>query len=377
MGRAGVSGALSGLRVLELGAIGPVPFAATMLADHGATVLRITSGKPDLGVVEPGKATHLRGRPTVALNLRDEQNRATFLTLVESADVLLEGFRPGVLERLKVGPETLLERNPRLIIGRMTGWGQDGPMATQAGHDINYIAVAGALRNFARLGERPVPPVNLVGDYGGGAMYLLFGVLAALWQVDRGGCGQVVDAAMVDGAASLMGLVYSMAGQGLWPGPPGTNLLDTGAPFYDVYACADGEYVAVGCLEPAFYAEFLAGLAVDPQTLPAQYDPAGWPTLRATFAEALGAQPRSHWEQVFGGTDACVTPVLSMAEAPKHEHLVVRQSFDHSAGVVAPGVAPRLSATPGRAGDVAGAASPAELADWGLSPEVISRLRPA
>jgi alpha-methylacyl-CoA racemase len=367
-----VSGALAGLRVLELPAIGPVPFAATMLADHGASVLRITGNRPDLSVADPARATHLRGRPALPLDLRAEPER--FLALAARADVVLEGFRPGALERLGLGPQALLAANPRLVVGRMTGWGQDGPLATTAGHDITYIAVAGALGSFARPGARPVPPLNLVGDYGGGAMMLLFGVLAALWESRRSGCGQVVDAAMVDGAAALMGLIWSFRGQGLWPGPAGTNLLDTGAPFYDTYVCADGGFVAVGCLEPQFYAAFLAGLGLDLADLPHQYDAAGWPVLRETFARVLGARPRSHWEAVFNGTDACVAPVLTMAEAPNHPHLAARQVLVDDGSGTAPAAAPRLSRTPGRAGAVDPAADPVPvLRSWGVAESEIAR----
>ncbi len=344
------SGALAGLRVLEMPAIGPVPYAAMMLADHGADVLRITGPRLDVSVVDRSRATHLRGRPALDLDLRAEEGRATLLELVESADVLLEGFRPGVLERLCLGPDVLHERNPGLVVGRMTGWGQQGPRSAQAGHDINYIAVAGVLRHCARDGERPVPPLNLVGDFGGGSMFLLFGVLAALWERQRSGHGQVVDAAMVDGAASLMGLIHSMAGQGLWPGSPGRNLLDTGAPFYDVYRCADGEYLSVGCLEPQFYALFLEGIGLADAGLPAQFDARGWPTLRDAFAQAIGSQSRDHWAEVFAGTDACVAPVLTMAEAHGEEHMRARGTFTVESGVTAPAPAPRLSRTPGEAG---------------------------
>lgn len=362
-------GALAGLRVIELPAIGPVPFAATMLADHGAQVLRIAGSRPDFSAPDPQRATHLRGRPCLTLDLRDPADRDRLLAAVEAADVVLDGFRPGVLERLELAPDALLARNPRLVVGRMTGWGQTGPLARRAGHDLTYVAVAGALRHMARAGERPVPPLNLVGDYGGGAMYLLFGVLAALWEAQRSGRGQVVDAAMVDGVGSLMGLIYSLSGQGLWSGAPGENLLDTGAPFYDVYPCSDGEYVAVGCLEPQFYAEFLAGLGLAGRDLPEQYDRAGWPTLRRTFAEALAARPRAHWESVFAETDACVAPVLSMSEAQQHPHLVDRGTFTTQAGVPAPAAAPRLSRTPGAAAPMDAGGPDELLRAWGVPEE--------
>lgn len=363
-------GALAGLRVIELPAIGPVPFAATMLADHGADVVRIAGQRPDYSAVDPQRATHLRGRPALSLDLRASADRATLLALVQRADVLLDGFRPGVLERLGLAPEDLLDHNPRLVIGRMTGWGQTGPLAPRAGHDITYLAVAGALRHFARAGEAPVPPLNLVGDYGGGAMYLLFGIFAALWEAQRSGRGQVVDAAMVDGASSLMGLIYSLAGQGLWNEGPGENLLDTGAPFYDVYRCADGEYVAVGCLEPQFYEEFLRGVGLADAGLPAQYDRAGWPRLREAFASALACRPRSHWDAVFAGTDACVAPVLSMAQAQQHPQMVARGAFTDAAGVPAPAAAPKLSRTPGSAGPIMAEAEASDvLRSWGIARE--------
>jgi alpha-methylacyl-CoA racemase len=361
-----MTGALAGLRVIELPAIGPVPFAAAMLADHGAQVVRITGNRPDVSVADPDRATHLRGRPSIALDLRDDNDRRVLLAMVGRADILLDGFRPGVLERLGLAPETLQETNPRLVVGRMTGWGQDGPLAQRAGHDLTYLAVSGALRHFARAGERPVPPLNLVGDYGGGAMFLLFGVLSALWEAQRSGRGQVVDAAMVDGVASLMGLVYSMAGQGMWPGGPGQNLLDTGAPFYDVYQCSDGEYVAVGCLEPQFYAAFLAGLGLAAADLPHQFDPSGWPRLRQVFAQTLLQQPRDHWDEVFRDTDACVAPVLSMSEAPSHPHMVARGAFTTINGAVAPSAAPKLSRTPGRPGAMADRDRSEVLTDWGV-----------
>ena len=368
-------GALAGLRVLELPAIGPVPFAATMLADHGASVVRITGPRADLSVADPARATHLRGRPALFLDLRDPDGREGLLDLAAHADVLLEGFRPGTLERLGLGPDVLQAANPRLVVGRMTGWGQDGPLAQTAGHDITYIAVAGALRSFARRGERPVAPLNLVGDYGGGGMFLLFGVLAALWEAQRSGRGQIVDAAMVDGTASLMGLVWSMRGQGMWPNGPGENLLDTGAPFYDTYECRDGGYLAVGCLEPQFYAAFLAGLGLDADPdLPPQFDVPRWPLLRDRLAARIAEHPRAHWEAVFAGTDACVAPVLDLDEAPQHPQLAARGVLVDDGSGTAPAPAPRLSRTPARAGAVDPGADPVPvLRSWGVEEALLAR----
>jgi len=368
------AGALHGLKVVELAAIGPVPFAATMLADHGASVLRIKAPGPELGVVDPDLATHLRGRATAEVDLRRESGRDVVLSLLRDADILLEGSRPGAMERRGLAPEVLWAANPRLVIGRMTGWGQDGPRAMRAGHDLNYLGVSGALRQMARAGQAPVPPLNLVADFGGGAMFLLFGVLAAVWESQRSGRGQVVDAAMVDGAVNLMGLIYSMRAQGMWPGEPGENLLDTGAPFYDVYATSDGRFVAVGCLEPQFYAAFLAGLGLAAADLPDQYDTTGWPLLRKTFAEHLGRRSRAHWTDVFAETDACVTPVWGMDEAPHDPHMAERGSFVDVAGNPAPAPAPRMSRTPPHAGPVTGLpGDAAALATWGVPAHIVDR----
>lgn len=359
-------GALQGIRVVELDAIGPVPFAATMLADHGADVLRIRSPrKSTVGLGEQG-VPHLRGRPAVTVDLTSQPGQALLLDLLDRADVLLEGSRPGVLERLGLAPTLLLERNPALVVGRMTGWGQSGPRASTAGHDINYLAVAGALRHMARDGETPVPPLNLVADFGGGAMFLLFGVLSALVERQRSGRGQVVDAAMVDGVASLMSLIYSLRAQGMWDRPPGQNLLDTGAPFYDVYPTADGGYLAVGCLEPKFYALFLQGLGLGEAELPAQYDRAGWPELRARFAERIAQRDRQEWAETFEGTDACVTPLWDMVEAPHDPHLIARDTFAPGEPLM-PGIAPRLDRTPGAVGAVSGLPDArSALQRWGV-----------
>ena len=338
-----MTGPLTGLRVIELAGIGPGPFAAQLLARMGASVIRVqragTEGfDPSGGVSAGGRAQ------VVSLDLKEPAGRDAVLSLVTDADVLMEGFRPGVMERLGLGPSVCLSRNPRLVYARLTGWGQDGPLAQRAGHDINYIALAGALGCFARDGQPPAPPLNFVGDFAGGSLFLLFGVLAALFERSRSGLGQVVDAAMIDGVASLMGFVYELRSSGMWGGPPGSNLLDTGAPFYDVYRCADGGFVAVGCLEPQFYAAFLRGLGLADEDLPHQYDPAGWPVLRARFTEVLASRPRDEWAAVFADTDACVTPVLTMDEAPIHPHNAARATYQPAdGGGWTPTPAPRFS----------------------------------
>ncbi|WP_181781998.1 CaiB/BaiF CoA transferase family protein, partial [Pseudonocardia pini] len=269
--------------------------------------------------------------------------RATALALVERADVLVEGFRPGVTERLGLGPEDCAARNPRLVYARMTGWGQQGPLADRAGHDITYLAVTGLLDSIGRAGAPPTVPLNLVGDFGGGSLYLVVGVLSALLERERSGHGQVVDAAIVDGASHLASAIWTLHGSGRWKGPRGTNRLDSGAPFYDVYATADGGHMAVGAIEPQFYALLLAGLGLDPADLPAQDDPAGWPELRETLATAFAARTRAEWTAVFEGTDACVAPVVTLSEAPRHPHLAARGTLAEHDGIVAPAPAPRFS----------------------------------
>lgn len=363
-------GPLRGLRVIELNAIGPVPFAAGLLADLGADVLRIESPAGQLDLVDEDRAVHLRGRSTVTLDLREPQALAVARELIATADIVLEGFRPGVMERLGLDPSELVRENPQLIVGRMTGWGQEGPLAHRAGHDIDYIAAAGALRAFGRVGESPVPPLNLVGDFGGGAMFLLVGVLAALWERQQSGKGQIIDAAMVDGTAYLMMLIQSLAGQELWSSEhPGTNLLDTGAPFYDVYRCSDGEFVAVGCLEPKFFDEFAAGIGLDGDA-PAQYDRAQWPRLRRLIDDRIATKTRAEWEALFADTDACVAGVRTMTEAAVHPHLAARGTYLSEPPLQA-APAPRFSRTPGRAVPRRDKIHGAEaLTEWGIEAEL-------
>jgi len=363
-----LSGPLTGLRVVELAGIGPGPHAAMVLADLGADVVRVE--RPGKGFDPTGaNGDHLlRNRRSVAADLKSDEGRELVLRLVAKADVLLEGLRPGVTERLGVGPEQCHAVNPGLVYGRMTGWGQDGPLAPRAGHDLNYISITGALHAMGRAGEPPAPPLNLVGDFGGGSMFLVAGVLAALWERQRSGRGQVVDAAMVDGASVLMQMMWAFRGAGAWSDERASNLLDGGAPFYDTYTCADGGYLAVGCLEPQFYAEFLKGLGLDGEDLPGQGDRAGWPRLRARFTEVIVSKTRDEWAEIFAGTDACVTPVLSFEEAAAHPHLAARESIISVDGVAQAAPAPRFSRTPAakpKPPREPGADTAVVLKDWG------------
>lgn len=311
-----------------------------VLADLGADVVLIQ--RP--GLLPPRMPDHeLRGRRIVEANLRSPEGLALALDLLDRADVLLEGFRPGVTERLGLGPEVVLERNPRLVYGRMTGWGQDGPRAQQAGHDLNYISRTGLLNAVGRADEVPSPPLNLFGDFGGGSMYLVTGVLAALLERGNSGQGQVIDAAMVDGALSLSAMIWAFRGTGGWNDNRGSNYLDSGAPFYEVYPTADGRYLAVGSIEPQFYAQLLDGLGLDPESLPSQHDPAGWPQLKQIFAERIAERTMAEWEEVFDGTDACVSGVLTFAEAAHDAHIAARGSLVEVDGVVQPRPAPRFS----------------------------------
>ena len=366
-------GPLVGLRVIELAGIGPGPHAAMLLADLGADVVRVERPSGGLQLAPRENDQMLRGRRSVALDLKDPSDRETLLRLVERADVLVEGLRAGVTERLGVGPADCHARNPRLVYARMTGWGQHGPLADRAGHDINYLALTGVLHAVGHAGGKPVPPLNLVGDFGGGSMFLVVGVLAALWERERSGAGQVVDAAMLDGVSVLAQMFWSLRACGLWSDERGRNLLDSGAPFYDTYACADGRYVAVGALEPQFYAALLEGLGLTGQDLPGQLDLAGWPVLRGRFTEVFASRSRDEWVAVFEGTDACVAPVLSFAEVPSHPHIAARGTVIDLDGVPQAAPAPRFSRTfPDRPTPPPhpGADTAAVLADWDVVPPV-------
>jgi alpha-methylacyl-CoA racemase len=370
------SGPLTGLRVVELAGLGPAPYACMLLAELGADVVRVDRPGGGSLIVAPEKDALNRSRPSVAVDLKSPGGRDVLLRLIDGADVLVEGLRPGVLERLGVGPDEALARNPRLVFARMTGWGQDGPLAQRAGHDINYLGLTGALHAIGPA-DRPVPPLNIGADFGGGSMFLLVGILAALFERATSGRGQVVDAAMVDGASSLVTMVYGMLGAGLWQDRRAANLLDGGAPFYDTYACADGGHVAVGALEPQFYAALLEGLGL-PDDLPgAQYDVAHWPEHRRRFAAAFASRTRDDWAAAFEGTDACVTPVLGLEEAPAHPHLAARGTFVEQDGTALPGPAPRFSRTPGAVRGAArrpGADTRAVLSDWGFSADEVGEL---
>lgn len=338
-------GPLAGIRVLELAGLGPAPHAALMLADLGADVVRVQRPGPP-GALDPDPT--LRGRRIVTANLKDPKDLASIRALAVKADILIEGFRPGVAERLGLGPDTFTADNPRLIYGRMTGWGQDGPWAHRPGHDINFIAATGVLNAVGPADGPPLPPLNLVGDFGGGSMFLITGLLAALVERTNSGCGQVVDAAMLDGTLTLAHSVWSMRAAGDWTDERGANVLDGGAPYYDCYLTADGGYMAVGAIEPQFYQALLDGL--DLQEAPDRDDRTQWPHLRAQFAEAFASRTRADWESVFDSLDACVTPVLAFDEVAVHPQVAHRQALDDRDGVLQPGAAPRLSRTPNRPG---------------------------
>ena len=362
-----MAGPLQGLKVVEIAGIGPGPFAAMLLADLGAEVLRVD--RPGGGALSLGERDVLnRGRRSVAVDLKHPGGAEVVLRLAARADVLIEGYRPGVAERLGIGPQPCLERNPRLVYGRMTGWGQDGPLAPRAGHDIAYIALTGALHAIGRAGGPPQVPLNLVGDFGGGSLYLVVGLLAAVWEAARSGRGQVVDAAIVDGTAHLSAILHGFSSLGLWRAERGTNLLDTGAPFYDVYETADGRHMAVGAIEPQFFAELVERLGIA-HLVPDQNDRQQWPLLRQLLADVFATRTREEWTKVFEGSDACVAPVLSAKEAPSHPHLAARGTLVERDGLTQPAPAPRFSRTPAELGlppCAAGADTREALAEWGF-----------
>ena len=354
-------GPLTDLKVIEFAGIGPGPMCAMLLADLGATVLRIDRTTPsDLGVQRDARFNLLlRSRKAIPLDLKRPDATAFALRLIERADALIEGFRPGVMERLGLGPDVCLARNPRLIYGRVTGWGQDGPLAQAAGHDINYIALTGALHAIGRAGGPPAVPLNLIGDFGGGALYLAFGIMCGCYEARRSGKGQVVDAAMIDGIASLMTSIHGLLAEGRWRHERGSNITDSGAPFYDVHICGDGQYISLGPIEAKFYAELLRRLEIDPATMPPQLDRARWPESRARIATVLLTRSRAEWCARLEGTDVCFAPVLTMDEAVQHPHHVARGTYVTVGGVVQPGPAPRFSRT---VPDLPTAPSPASAA---------------
>ncbi|MBX3509798.1 MAG: CoA transferase [Hyphomonadaceae bacterium] len=360
------SGPLTGVKVVEFAGIGPGPFCCMLLSDMGAEVVRIDRA----GTRANAKDITARGRRSVALDLKQASHVETALGLIEKADILIEGFRPGVMERLGLGPDAAFARNPKLVYGRMTGWGQTGPLAHAAGHDINYISLSGALYAMGRKDQTPAPPLNLVGDYGGGALYLGLGVLAALLESQRSGKGQVVDAAITDGAASLMAIIYGMRAMGVWTDARDDNMLDGGAHFYDVYRTSDDKFVSIGSIEPQFYALLLekTGLKDDPD-FAAHMDRRQWPALSEKLARVIATKTQAEWTAIMEGTDVCFAPVLDLVEAPNHPHNVARQTFVEVDGLVQPGPAPRFSRTPGAVqGPPAtpGADTEAVLANWGV-----------
>jgi alpha-methylacyl-CoA racemase len=363
-------GPLSGIKVIEFAGIGPAPMAAMMLAEMGATVLRIDRvADSGLGIPLATRFETLkRSRHIIRLDLKRADAIALTLRLIEQSDALIEGFRPKVMERLGLGPDICLARNPRLVFGRVTGWGQEGPLAHAAGHDLNYIALTGALHAIGRAGGPPTPPLNLVGDFGGGALYLVVGVLAAIIEARQSDKGQVVDAAMVDGAGSLMTSIYGGKASGRLSGPRGTNITDSGAHFYEVYECADGRYVSVAAIEAKFYAELLRLLEIDPETMPPQMDRDRWPEAKARLAEKFRTRTRDEWCALLEGSDACFAPVLSMDEAADHPHNLARGGFLELDGVTQPAPAPRFSRTPLAAPTPPEAAGDprAILAEWGV-----------
>jgi alpha-methylacyl-CoA racemase len=368
------SGPLVGLKVVEFAGIGPAPFCGMLLADLGADVVRIDR-KETVGRSQRELAG--RGKRSVAIDLKHADGVEAALLLIEKADALIEGFRPGVMERLGLGPDVVGKRNPKLVYGRMTGWGQTGPWSSMAGHDIDYIALTGALHAMGRAGEPPAPPLNLVGDFGGGALYLAFGLCAALWEARASGKGQVIDCAMTDGAASLMGMFYGMRASGMWNDNRGDNLLDGGAHFYDTYECADGKWLAIGAIEPQFHAVLMKGLGLADSDFPHRMDRKHWPDYSKRIADVVRTKSRDEWMAIFENTDACVAPVLDMVEAPKHPHNAARGTFADAFGVIQPAPAPRFSRTEGAIQGhppVAGEQTKSAMIDWGVAPDRVAAM---
>ncbi len=360
-------GPLSGVKIVEFAGIGPGPFCGMLLSDLGADVVRIDRAGGGAG--NPTDVTG-RGRRSIGLDLKNPDDVETALRVIEKADGLIEGFRPGVMERLGLGPDIVLARNPRLVYGRMTGWGQTGPLSQAAGHDLNYIALTGALHAMGRKGERPSPPLNLIGDYGGGALYLAFGLCAGIIHARSTGEGQIIDCAMTDGAASLASMFFGMRAMGIWTDEREANLLDGGAHFYDTYECADGNWVSIGSIEPQFYALLLETAALSDPEFQAQMDRSKWPDLKSKVAAVMKTKSRDEWCEIMEGTDVCFAPVLSMAEAPDHPHNAARETFVEVQGVVQPAPAPRFSKTPGAIQGVApgrGEHTEEILSDWGVA----------
>ncbi|HEY5046708.1 MAG TPA: CaiB/BaiF CoA-transferase family protein [Rhizomicrobium sp.] len=365
-------GPLTGIRIVEFQGIGPGPFAAMLLSDMGANVIRID--RKGGWEPRPTEVTY-RGRQAVALDLKKPEAVDAVLTLIGNADALIEGYRPGVMERLGLGPDICLKHNPRLVFGRMTGWGQTGPLAEAAGHDINYIALSGALHAIGPAGGKPVPPLNLVGDFGGGALYLALGVACALLEAGRSGKGQVVDAAMTDGAASLMAMFYGLTAAGMWRDSRGVNVLDSGTHFYDTYETKDGKWISLGAIEPQFYREMLEKTGIADADFEAQMDRDAWSMLKDKVSKVVRTKTRDEWDAIMLGSDVCYAPVLSLAEAPHHPHNLARGTFIEVAGITQPGPAPRFSRTPSAVqGPPQGASNHIALAAWGFSSDDIRAL---
>ena len=373
-------GPLQGVKIVELAGIGPGPFAGMLLSDMGADIVRVDRAQQvNPGVFDkPNLEPMYRGRRSIGVDLKNPEGVELVLRLVERADALVEGYRPGVTERLGLGPDVCLARNPKLVYGRMTGWGQDGPMAQAAGHDINYIALAGALAHFGRAGSKPTPPINLVGDFGGGGMFMAFGVVCGILEAQRSGQGQVLDVAMIDGSAVLMSMMWGLKQIGFWDEAMGANVLDTGAPFYDTYETADGKFVSLGSLEPQFYAELIQRLGLEGENLPAQMDRSGWDALRERFTALFKTKTRDEWNAILAGSDACYAPVLTMSEAANNEHIKARHTIIERDGVPQPAPAPRFSRTAPevqRSAPWPGQHTDEALDDWGVEAGEVAKLR--